>query len=423
MQGRALPKGYSLTLFGMMPARAQGMFLQEHPGLTKFDDSKELTDPSMDFSLSDEQKLLQESLERFIQNDYQFESRQKIIASPEGISREHWNTFAQLGWLGMLFNEADGGFGGSAVDLMIIMEQVGKGLIVEPFVSSLVLAGGLIRRAGTERQKQAWLAPLMAAEKIATFAFVEPDSRFDLTHVQTRAEQANGGYRLNGRKAVVLNAQNADLLVVSARTSGETRDSGGISLFLVEADAEGVTRQDYPTIDGGRASEVSFEKVQVGSDAVLGEPDACHAVIERVVDEAILAVGAEAVGAMEVLYKATVDYSKQRKQFGVPIGSFQVLQHRMVDMFIAHEQAKSLMYMAAIRLDEDDDTEAKKAASAFKVQVGKSGKAVGQGAVQIHGGMGMTEELNVGHYFKRLTVIDTLFGNTSYHLNRFGALS
>ena len=375
----------------------------------------------MDFSLSDEQKLLQESLERFIRNDYQFESRQKIIAAPEGMSRENWNTFAELGWLGMMFSEADGGYGGSAVDVMVIMEQVGKGLIVEPFLSSLVLAGGLIRSAGSDAQKQEFLSALIEGRKLGTFAFVEPDSGFDLSHVSTSAESANGGFRLSGEKAVALNAQNSDFLVVNARTSGEKRDCEGISLFLVNSDAEGVTRQDYPTVDGGRASEVNFENVEVAEDALLGELGGGLTVIERVIDEAILAVGAEAVGAMEVLYKATVEYSKQRKQFGVPIGSFQVLQHRMVDMFIAHEQAKSLMYMAAIRLDEDDPIEARKAASAFKVRVGKSGKEVGQGALQIHGGMGMTDELNVSHYFKRLTVIDTLFGNTSYHLNRFGS--
>lgn len=377
----------------------------------------------MDFSLSDEQKLLQDSLERFIQNDYQFDTRQGIVASPEGMRHENWRTFAELGWLGMMFDESDGGYGGTAVDVMVIMEQVGKGLIVEPFLSSLVLAGGLIRRAGTDRQKQQWLSAMMEGEKLGAFAFVEPESRFDLNHASTSATRANGGYRLSGRKAVVLNAQNANFLVVSARTGGEKRDPEGISLFLVRSDADGVTRQDYVTVDGGRASEVMFEDVVLDSDALLGELGKASAVIERVIDEAILAVGAEAVGAMEVLYKATVEYAKQRKQFGVPIGSFQVLQHRMVDMFIAHEQAKSLMYMAAIRLDEDDAVEAKKAASAFKVQVGKSGRAVGQGAVQIHGGMGMTDELNIGHYFKRLTVIDTLFGNVDHHLKRFAALS
>ncbi len=377
----------------------------------------------MDFSLSDEQKLLQDSLERFIQNDYQFETRQAIVASAEGMRLENWRTFAELGWLGMMFDESDGGYGGTAVDAMVIMEQVGKGLIVEPFLSSLVLAGGLVRGAGNDSQKQQWLSAMIEGEKLGAFAFVEPESRFDLNHVSTSAEAANGGFRLNGRKAVVLNAQNSDFLVVSARTGGEKRDAEGISLFVVQTDSTGVTRQDYLTVDGGRASEVTFEHVELGSEALLGELGEASTVIEQIIDEAILAVGAEAVGAMEVLYKATVEYSKQREQFGVPIGSFQVLQHRMVDMFIAHEQAKSLMYMAAIRLDEDDPIEAKKAASAFKVQVGRSGRVVGQGAVQIHGGMGMTDELNIGHYFKRLTVIDTLFGNVDHHLKRFAALS
>lgn len=377
----------------------------------------------MDFSLSDEQKLLQESLQRFIQNEYGFEIRQQIVASPEGMRPENWRTFAELGWLGMMFSESDGGYGGTAVDVMVIMEQVGKGLIVEPFLSSLVLAGGLIRKAGSDHQKQQWLSAMIEGEKLGAFAFVEPESRFDLNHAATSAHAVSGGFRVSGRKAVVLNAQNADFLVVSARTGGKARDSEGISLFLVPSDIEGVSRQEYVTVDGGRASEVTFENVALGSEALLGDLGGASELIERVIDEAILAVGAEAVGAMEVLYKATVEYAKQRKQFGVPIGSFQVLQHRMVDMFIAHEQAKSLMYMAAIRLDEEDPIEAKKAASALKVQVGKSGRIVGQGAVQIHGGMGMTDELNIGHYFKRLTVIDTLFGNVDHHLKRFATLS
>ena len=377
----------------------------------------------MDFSLSDEQKLLAESLQRFVQNEYAFETRQQIVATPDGIRKQNWRNFGEIGWLGMMFKESDGGYGGSAVDSMVIMEQVGKGLVVEQFLSSLVLAGGLIAKAGSDQQKNRWLAPMIEGEVIGGFAFAEADSRFNLNAVSTTAKAENGGFRVNGSKAVVLGAQNADVLVVSARTGGEDRDAEGVSLFLVSPDTEGVTRRDYVTVDGGRASEISFEQVDVGADALLGELGGASKVIERVVDEAILAVGAEAVGAMEVLYKATVEYAKQREQFGVPIGSFQVLQHRMVDMFIAHEQAKSLMYMAAIRLDEDDEIEAKKAASAFKVQVGKSGRAVGQGAVQIHGGMGMTDELNIGHYFKRLTVIETLFGNTDHHLKRFAALS
>ena len=377
----------------------------------------------MDFSLSDEQTLLAESLQRYVQNEYQFETRQQIVATPEGIDRRNWRKFGELGWLGMMFSEADGGYGGSAVDAMVIMEQVGKGLILEPFLSSLVLAGGLIAKAGSDEQKARWLAPMIEGELIGCFAYAEKQSRFNLNAVSTAAEVVDGGYRLSGSKAVVLGAPSADLLVVSARTSGGARDCEGVSLFVVTPNAAGVTLSDYVTVDGGRASEVTFENVELGSDALLGEIGAASPIIERVVDEALLAVGAEAVGAMEVLYKATVEYSKQRKQFGVPIGSFQVLQHRMVDMFMAHEQAKSLMYMAAIRLDEDDADEAKKAASAFKVQVGKSGRAVGQGAVQIHGGMGMTDELNIGHYFKRLTVIETLFGNTDHHLKRFASIS
>jgi alkylation response protein AidB-like acyl-CoA dehydrogenase len=220
----------------------------------------------------------------------------------------------------------------------------------------------------------------------------------------------------------VLNGPAADLLVVSARTGGKQRDEKGVSVFLVDANAEGVSRRDYPTVDGLRASEITFEDVKVGTDALLGKRGAGLAIIEQAIDDGIMAVGAEAVGCMEVLYKDTVEYCKTREQFGQPIGKFQVLQHRMVDMFMEHEQSKSLMYMAAMRLDEGYSSEAQKAVSAFKVQVGKSGRFVGQNAVQLHGGMGMTDELNIGHYFKRLTIIDTLFGNVDFHLKRFGRL-
>ena len=225
---------------------------------------------------------------------------------------------------------------------------------------------------------------------------------------------------MNGHKSVVLNGPAADFFVVTARTSGGQRDQEGVSLFVVPADAEGVSRRDYPTVDAFRASEVSFDNVRLAADALLGPQDQGYPIIEQVIDEGILAVGSEAVGCMEVLYKATVEYCKTREQFGQPIGKFQVLQHRMVDMFMEHEQSKSLMYMAAMRMDEGYDDEARKAVSAFKVQVGKSGRFVAQGAVQLHGGMGMTDELNVGHYFKRLTMIDTLFGNVDFHLKRFG---
>ncbi len=377
----------------------------------------------MDFSFSDEQTLLSDSVEKFIQNDYPFEARQKLIRTEPGFSPENWRLFAELGWLGIPFSEADGGFGGSAVDTMILMEQFGKGLIVEPFLASLILAGGALKIAGSRTQKESLLAGLIDGSKQAALAFAEPQGRFNLADLTTTTARPDGdGYRLSGYKCVVLNGPAADFFVVSARTRGAQRDEDGVSLFIVPADAPGLSRRDYPTVDAFRASEVAFEDVALGADALLGGLHEGYPVMEQVIDEGILAVGSEAVGCMEVLYKATVEYCKTREQFGQPIGKFQVLQHRMVDMFMEHEQSKSLMYMAAMRMDEGYDDEAKKAVSAFKVQVGKSGRFVGQGAVQLHGGMGMTDELNVGHYFKRLTMIDTLFGNVDFHLKRFGAL-
>ena len=305
---------------------------------------------------------------------------------------------------------------------MIIMEQFGKGLVVEPFLPTVVLAGGALKLAGNAKQKEQYLASIIDGSKQAALAFVEPQGRYNLADLTTRAESSGDGWTLNGYKAVVLNGPNADFFVVSARSAGGQRDSDGVSLFVVPGDREGLSRRDYPTVDAFRASEVTFDNVQLGADALLGEAGTGLAVLEQVIDEGILAVGAEAVGAMEVLYKDTVEYCKTREQFGQPIGKFQVLQHRMVDMFMEHEQSKSLLFMAAMRMDEGYGEEARKAASALKVQIGKSGRFVGQGAVQLHGGMGMTDELNIGHYFKRLTTIDTLFGNVDFHLKRFGAL-
>ncbi len=376
----------------------------------------------MDFSFSEEQTLLQDSVSRFVQNDYPFETRQKIAREEPGYSPENWKTFAELGWLGVPFPESDGGFGGGAIESIIMMEQFGKGLVVEPFLATVVLAGGALKIGGSQAQKEAHLAGIIDGSAQAALAYAEPQGRFNLADLTTTARRDGEGWIIDGYKAVVLNGPNADLLVVSARTGGGQRDAEGVSLFLVPAGAEGISRRDYPTVDALRASEITFENVRVGADALLGEEGRGLGVLERVIDEGILAVGAEAVGAMEVLYKATVEYCKTREQFGQPIGKFQVLQHRMVDMFMEHEQAKSLMYMAAMRMDEGYGPEAQKAVSAFKVQVGKSGRFVGQSAIQLHGGMGMTDELSVGHYFKRLTTIDTLFGNVDFHLKRFGRL-
>jgi len=373
----------------------------------------------MDFSFSDEQNLLQESLSKFIQNDYGFEDRQKSAGHENGFDVANWKQFAELGWLGMPFSEADGGYGGSAIDTMLMQEQFGRGLMIEPFLPTVVLAGGAIKVAGDAAQKAKYLAGIIDGSMQGALAYAEPQGRFNLADLTTTAAKSGAGHALSGHKSVVLNAPSADFVVVSARTSGEQRDESGVSLFIVEKGATGMSSRDYPTVDALRASELTFENTPA---TLLGGEGEGLAALQQVIDEATLAIGAEAVGCMEVLYKDTVEYCKTREQFGQPIGKFQVLQHRMVDMFMEYEQSKSLMFMAAMRLEEGYTAEAQKAVSAFKVQIGKSGRFVGQNAVQLHGGMGMTEELNIGHYFKRLTMIDTMFGNVDFHLKRFGRL-
>lgn len=377
----------------------------------------------MDFSFSEEQGLLQDSIQRYIQNSYTFDARQKILQSEEGFSRENWATFAELGWLALPFKEESGGFGGTAVETMIMMEEFGKGLVVEPYVSTVIMAGSVIEAGGTTEHIEGALAEIIAGTKLASLAYVEPQARFNLADVTTTAKVEGDGYVINGFKGVVLGGPSADVLVVPARTSGDQKDESGITLFLVDASASGISKRDYPTIDGLQASEINLDKVSVAASAVLGEVDKGLGLLEIGINNAILAVGAEAVGAMEVLYKTTVEYCKTREQFGQPIGKFQVLQHRMVDMFMEHEQAKSLLYMAALRMSEDDEVEGLKAVSALKVQIGKGGRFVGQNAIQLHGGMGMTDELNVGHYFKRITAIETLFGNVDYHLKKYSQVA
>ena len=375
----------------------------------------------MDFSFTDEQKMLADSVERFVQDEYDFDTRKAITRSDEGFRRDYWEKFAELGWLALPFDEEDGGLGGSAVDTMILMESFGKGLVVEPYVSTVVLCGGFLRAAGTKAQKDAVLPGLMEGKTLLAFAYAEPTSRYNLADISTKAVKDGAGYKITGHKAVVIHGPSADHFVVTARTSGGQRDETGVTVFLVSAKAAGVSRRDYPTVDGLRASEVSFENVSVGADAVIGEVDNGLALVERVVDEGIAAISAEAVGAMKKLHDLTLDYLKTRVQFGQPIGRFQVLQHRQVDMFMAYEQSKSMSYMANLKLDEAPAAR-KKALSAAKVQIGKAGRFIGQQSVQLHGGMGMTDELSVGHYFKRLTMIDTQFGNVDHHLKRFGAL-
>ncbi len=376
----------------------------------------------MDFSLSTEQQLLKDSVERFVRDDYAFEKRREIIASDEGFSAEVWATFAELGWLGMPLPEAYGGLDGTPVETMILMEAFGKGLVAEPYLPTVVLGAGLVVAAGSEAQKQAILPAVANGELMMAFAFAEPQSRFNLADIETAARPADGGWLLQGGKIVVVGAPSADKIVVSARTAGASRDAEGVSLFLVERDADGLSRRDYGTVDGLRAADLTFEGVKLGADALLGEAGQALPAIEEVADRAIAALSAEAVGAMQVLLDATNEYLKTRKQFGVPIGKFQVLQHRMVDMFIEVEQSRSMTYMVTLKLGEPAD-ERKKAASGAKAQIGKGAKFVGAQSIQLHGGMGMTDELSVSHYYKRLLMIETLFGNTDHHLKRFASLT
>ncbi|MBI1360470.1 MAG: pimeloyl-CoA dehydrogenase small subunit [Alphaproteobacteria bacterium] len=376
----------------------------------------------MDFNFTSEQDMLRDSIARLIREQYDFETRRKVAKSEAGWRPEMWAQFAELGLLGASFSEEDGGFGGGPIESMIVSEEFGKGLVIEPYLQTVVIAGGFLKHAGTAAQKEENIPAIAGGERIFAFACSEPKSRFDLNDVSVTAKKDGKGYVLNGQKAVVLGAPFASHLVVTARTAGGQRDKKGVTVFIVPKDAKGVSTRDYPTVDGLRASEIYFENVSVGADAVIGEVDNGFPLVEQVADEAIAALCAEAHGGMGVLNATTLEYSKTRKQFGQPIGNFQVLQHRMADMFMAYEQAVSMTYMVTLKLEEPEK-QRKMAASAAKVQIGKAGKLITQESVQIHGGMGMTDELNVGHFFKRITMIESQFGNTDWHLRRFTELS
>jgi alkylation response protein AidB-like acyl-CoA dehydrogenase len=376
----------------------------------------------MDFSYSEEQTLLRNSVSRYLADNYQYESWRKFTRNEIGRDPKHWKQFAELGLLAAPLPEAHGGLGGGAIETQIVMEEFGKRLVVEPYVPTVVVGGGLIADVGSDALKSEWLGKIASGEAIFSFAFAESQGRYNLADLKTSARKQSAGFVLNGHKAVAIAAPWADQLVVTARTGGGQREAKGVSIFLVDKKSNGITTRDYPTVDGQRASEIIFENVEVPASRLIGAVDSGLPAIERVVDHAIAATCAEACGAMKVLVDATVEYSKNRKQFGVPIGKFQALQHRMVDMFVNYEQAVSITLMVTLKLDERDSERAR-AASAAKAQIGKAGRFVGQQAVQIHGGMGMTDELNVGHFFKRLTIIDTLFGSTDHHLKRFAQLS
>ena len=376
----------------------------------------------MDFDLTDEQRLLKDSVDRLVADQYQFEQRKKYMAEPDGWSRTVWQQYAELGLLGLPFAEAHGGFGGGPVETMIVMEAFGQGLVLEPYFATIILGGGLLRHAGTPAQQQALLPQVTQGKLKLAFAHVERQSRYDLADVATTAQREGAAWVLDGAKSVVLHGDCADNLLVTARVSGDRRDRMGIGLFLIDPSAKGVNRRSYPTQDGLRAAEVTLSGVRVPQDSVLGDPGGALPAIEHVVDEAIAALCAEAVGTMQAMHETTLEYLKTRQQFGRPIGQFQVLQHRSVDMLVALEQARSMAMFAAVMAADANATERKRAIAAAKVQIGRSGKHIGQEAIQLHGGIGMTMEYKVGHYFKRMTMIDKLFGDADVHLETLAQL-
>jgi pimeloyl-CoA dehydrogenase small subunit len=372
----------------------------------------------MDFDFSDEQRLLKDSVDRLIADRYDFETRRKIIASPDGWSRDNWAQFAELGLLAVPFAEEHGGIGGGPVETMIVMEAFGRGLVVEPYLASIVMGGGTLRHGGSEAQKAEILPQVTAGDITLAMAQVERGSRYDLFDVSTTAKKDGEGWVLNGEKGVVLHGESADKIVVSARTAGGRRDRDGIGLFLVDGHAPGLSRRGYPTQDGMRAAELGFENVRVGPEAVLGDPEGGLPILERVMDETIAALAAEAVGILSAMGETTVEFIKTRKQFGVPIGSFQALQHRAADMVVATEQMRSMAYYGTMMSGSDDAAERSLAMSATKVQIGRSGRFVGQQSIQLHGGVGVTMEYKIGHYFKRITMMDTFGGDADHHLSR-----
>jgi pimeloyl-CoA dehydrogenase small subunit len=377
----------------------------------------------MNFDYSEEQRLLADTLKRFLATNYTFEARAKIVASAAGYSDEVWAALAEMGLLGLPFDTEYGGFGGSAVDVMIVMEAIGEGLVVEPYLATVGLGGQFVARGGTQAQKQRILPAVAQGKAKLALAQTERGARYDLQHVATRARRSGDGWVLEGEKCAVLHGGCADLLVVSARTGGDHNDPRGISLFLVWRDSPGVAVQEYRTIDNLRAVDIRLSSVVVPEEALIGPQGDGLALLEEVVDYGTALLCAEAVGAIRYANEATLAYLKTRRQFGVPIGSFQALQHRMVDMLISYEQARSMACLACVKVDAADVAERRRVVSAAKIKLADACRHVSQEAVQLHGGMGMTEELKISHTFRRLTMIAQAFGDVDHHLERFAACS
>jgi len=375
----------------------------------------------MNFEFTEEQVMLRDSVARFIQDGYDFDTRRRIAASEAGMSRENWSTFAELGWLSIPFAEEHGGFGGGAVDVMLVMEQLGRGLVLEPYLATVLLFGGALQKAASAALQAEYIPRIIDGSCLGALAYLERQSRYELADVATTATARDGGFVLNGEKVVVFNGASADHVIVSARTSGGQSDASGISLFLLPTDAAGLERTSYRMMDGQLVANLTLKDVTVPASHLVGEQDSGLAVLQAVVLEANMALAAEGLGIMEQLNAKTLEYTKTRKQFGVAIGSFQALQHRMVDTFMAYEQTKSLLYRAVCALT-DDEEDADAAVHALKVMLDRAGTLVFSEAIQLHGGMGITDELDIGHYAKRLMMINTTFGNGDYHQAQFNAL-
>lgn len=369
----------------------------------------------MDFDLTEEQSILKDSLDRLLADNYGFEARRGYMESPEGWSTQMWGRYAEMGLMALPFAEEDGGLGGSGVDMMIVMESLGAVLALEPFFTTVVLGGGFLQFGGNQAQRKELIPQVAEGSLKLAFAHTERSSRYDLNHVETAARRDGDGYVLSGAKSVVLHGDSADRIFVTARVSGEPRAEIGVGLFLVDPAAAGVSRRSYRTQDGQRAAELTLDKVKVGADQVYGDPENGLPLVRRVVDRAIAALSAEAVGVMAAMHTRTVDYLKVRKQFGVPIGVFQVLQHKAVDMFMALEEARSMAMYATMMADETDADLRSRAMHAVKADIGRAGRLVGETAIQLHGGVGMTLEHEIGHFFKRMSMIDITFGDGEYH--------
>lgn len=377
----------------------------------------------MDFALSTDQTLIRDSVDRFVADNYSQVQRAAIVASADGFSRAHWEKFASLGWLGIAFPEDRGGFGGSPVETMILAEAFGRGLVLEPFVPSVVLGGTALAYGASAQAHHDLLEAMIGGEKLLTFAWAEPGSRYDYGTVETQARSDGSDLLIEGTKLAVPFAAAADTYVVTVRTSGEKHDPSGVSVVLVDRETPGLSRRDYRTVDDRRASTLEFRSVRVPKANVLGELGAGLPLVERIIDAGLGALAAEAVGNASVLLRRTVEYLKTRKQFGVPIGTFQALQHRAVDMLIQVELARSITYYGTNALAGDAaPADRMRALSATKAQVARSARIVGESAIQLHGGIGMSEEYAVGHYFKRLSMIELELGDVDFHLRRYVAL-